>query len=353
MAGTPPYIYPGALHIHTEYSHDCETPVSNIVAAAHDTGLHWIIITDHDTLGGLHEQGWQHDVLVIVGHEITPEHNHFLALDVDTLVDKRQHPQDFVDEVYARGGFGIIAHPDDRVVSAVKKKCYTWDDWSIHGPRTRNGHTVGIELWNLLSDWGSQLTPSNKYRNFFFMRHCLRGPTADSLTWWDTLNMNGKRTFGVAGVDAHAMKRRAPWGGTVEVFSYQRSFRSLTNYLVLDTPLDSDANRARVQVLTALKQGRSFFANRLDGEAQDFVFTVSRGNEQWGIGDSPSLAGGRLKLFADMGCNATLCLIHNGSLHTKAHRGLCVCLDQPGVYRLEGYHRSGRPWLFTNPVYVR
>ena len=58
------------------------------------------------------------------------------------------------------------------------------------------------------------------------------------LAWWDRLNMAGKRTFGVGGVDAHAIKKRAPWG-EVEVFGYKWTFSTLTNYLLLPEPLGS------------------------------------------------------------------------------------------------------------------
>ena len=119
--------------------------------------------------------------------------------------------QDFVDAVYARGGFGIIAHPDERVHNDFKD-IYRWDDWSVDGPRERAGQPVGIELWNQLSDCGEHLTQRNKELHFFLPRLGMRGPTRATLAWWDRLNVAGKRTFGVGGVDAHAFKKPAPWG---------------------------------------------------------------------------------------------------------------------------------------------
>src|SRR5919109_3155835 len=98
--------YPGALHMHTTYSDGTGT-VDEVIQAARDAGLRWIVITDHDTLEGRPFEGWRNDVLVIVGHEITPDHNHFLALNVDEVIDRTLAPQDYVDAVYARGGFGI------------------------------------------------------------------------------------------------------------------------------------------------------------------------------------------------------------------------------------------------------
>ena len=57
-----------------------------------------------------------------------------------------------------------------------------------------------------------QLTQRNKVALVLAPHLGLTAPTADTMAWWDRLNMQGKRTFGVGGVDAHAFKQRAPWG---------------------------------------------------------------------------------------------------------------------------------------------
>jgi hypothetical protein len=342
------YHYPGALHMHTTFSDGTGT-VEELVRAARDAGLRWLIITDHDTLEGKPFEGWLDDVLVIVGHEITPDRNHFLALNVDEVVDRSLAPQDFVDAVYARGGFGIIAHPDEQVANAFKD-IYRWDDWSVDGPRERAGRPVGIELWNHLSDWGEHLTTRNKELLYFFPRLGMGGPTAETLEWWDRLNVAGRRTFGVGGVDAHAFKKRAPWGH-VEIFSYRWTFDTLTNYLLLREPLSSDTYTAIHQVYGALAEGRSYFINRIDGACPALVFHAARGDQRWEIGACPSLRDGPLTFCADAGLDAELRLIHDGQVLVKGTRALRQTIARPGVYRLEGY-RKRRPWLFTNPFYV-
>lgn len=342
------YRYPGALHIHTIYSDGTGT-VEHVVAAARKAGLRWIIITDHNTLDHRPHEGWHDDVLVIAGQEITPDHNHFLALNVDAVIDHSAPPQDFIDQVYARGGFGIIAHPDERVANSFKD-IYRWDDWHVDGPRERAGRPVGIELWNVMSDWGEHLTPRTKELLFFLPHMGLSGPTPDVLAWWDRLNVAGRRTFGVGGVDVHAFKRRAPWG-EVEVFPYEWMFRTLTNYVLLDAPLAPDAHAAMHQVYGALAQGRSYFVNRLDGDCPALVFHAARGAEQWGIGASPGLRDGPLTVVADTHADADVRLIRNGRIAAKGLRALRQTITKPGVYRLEGY-RKGRPWLYTNPMYI-
>lgn len=339
---------PGALHMHTIYS-DGSGAVEQVVRAARAAGLRWIIVTDHDTLAGQPYEGWRDDVLVIVDHEITPDRNHFLALDVDMVIDRDLPPQDFVDAVYAQGGFGIIAHPDERVKNHFKD-IYRWDDWGVDGPRRRDGRSVGIELWNVMSDWGEHLTRRNKELLFFFPRMGLRGPTPETLAWWDRLNMAGRRTFGVGGVDVHAFKKRAPWG-EVEVFSYQWMFGTLTNYLLLDGPLAADAPAAMRQVYGALAAGRSYFVNRLDGDCPALVFHMARGGEQWGPGACLNMSDGPFELVADAGIDAQLQVIGDGQALISGRGSLRTVIERPGVYRLEG-RRKGRPWLFTNPIFV-
>ncbi len=343
------YYEPGALHMHTTFS-DGTGSVDDLARAAQAAGLRWIIITDHDSLAGLPQAGWLHNVLVIIGHEITPDHNHFLALNIPTVVDNQLPPQQFIDQVYAAGGFGIIAHPDEHVRNSFKD-IYRWDDWSIDGPSARAGRVVGLELWNLMSDWAEHVTQHNKELLFFRPRMGLSGPTADTLAWWDRLNMAGRRTFGVGGVDAHAFKRRAPWG-EVEVFPYRWCFETLTNYLLLESPLDTDPSIATHQVYGALVGGRSYFLNRIDGLCPDLVFYAEQAGRHYTVGDTASLANGPITFVADTRNDAIVQIIHNGHVLTKSIRQLRHTINAAGIYRLEGFRR-GRQWLYSNPIYIK
>jgi hypothetical protein len=339
---------PGAIHAHTTFS-DGSGSFPEVIAAAQAADLRWLIVTDHDTLEGRPYAGWHGSLLVIVGHEITPERNHFLALNVDQVIDSSLAPQQFVDAVYAQGGFGIIAHPDEQAANRFKR-IYRWDDWAVDGPSERDGRVVGIELWNMMSDWGESLTYWNTLLHVLLPRFGLRGPTPATLAWWDRLNMAGRRTFGIGGVDAHAFRRRLPWGW-LEVFPYRWSFSTLTNYLLLDEPLSADAHLATHQVYGALVGGRSYFVNRLDGDGAAASFEAQRGAERLRPGDTASLADGPLTMIADAGCDAYLRLIGNGRPLSSGVRALRQTIAQPGVYRLEGYW-GGKPWLYSNPIYI-
>ena len=44
------------LHMHTDHSHDCATPVEALLAAARDRGLGAIAVTDHNEVSGAHRR---------------------------------------------------------------------------------------------------------------------------------------------------------------------------------------------------------------------------------------------------------------------------------------------------------
>lgn len=342
------FSYPGALHIHSIHSDGTGT-LPEIVAAAWDAGLRWIIVTDHDTLAGRSYAGWHDGVLVIVDHEITPDRNHFLALGVDQVISHQLPPQEFIDQTYASGGFGIIAHPDEQVVNRFKD-CYRWDDWTIDGPRERADQTVGLELWNLMSDWGEHLTQRNQFLHFCVPGLGLSGPSPATLAWWDRLNMTGRRTFGVGGVDAHAFRRKIGWY-EIEIFPYRWLFQTLTNYLQLTEPLSNDATEATQQVYAALRQGQSYFINRREADLPALHFVARRNGHSYRSGDTASLAQGPLHIEVDVQRNADLRLIANGYMIAHGVRQLRHTITSPGVYRLEAYIGS-KSWLFANPIYV-
>jgi hypothetical protein len=350
MKNSIPYILPGVMHIHTRFS-DGSGTVEEVVAAAREAGLRWIIISDHDSLGGKSLAGWHDDVLVLFGHEITPIDSHYMALNVDHVVSKDQAPQRFIDEVYAHGGFGIILHPDDHLEDR-RRAIHPWKDWSVDGPAERDQQTGGLELWNVMSDWRSKTNVLPRRQLFESPQDALTGPTPAVLEWWDRLNMAGRRTFGTGGLDAHATREMHPDGYTTVLFPYQWMFGTVTNYLLLDAPLEADSSQAMQQVFTALRQGRSYFVNRLYGTTSDFPLLATRGDAVWHIGDSPTLDDGALTLRADGGAGTELRLIYNGGVLVTAVETLEQQIEQPGVYRLEGL-RDGNPWLFTNPLFVQ
>ena len=66
-------------HLHSTHSDGTGT-IPEIARAASHAGVDVVLLTDHDNLAGLAEEGWYGDVLVLVGEEISPPgQDHYLA----------------------------------------------------------------------------------------------------------------------------------------------------------------------------------------------------------------------------------------------------------------------------------
>lgn len=337
------YHYPGALHMHTTYS-DGSGTVTDLAAAAARAGLRWIIVTDHDDTRAQAEQGWYSDVAVIAGYEITPDRNHYLVAGLDELVSKEQSPADYVDEVAEKGGLGIVAHPDEHVTHELTEP-YRWEDWGIRG-------FDGVELWNYMSEWIEKYTRRRRYFNFFFPQLIVRGPTDNTVQWWDELAVEGEHATGVFGVDAHATRVDA-FGRTWEVYPYERLFNTLTDYIVLDEPLSDDFGSATRQVLNAIRNGRVLMANRTWGDAAEmsFVARLSDGR-MLSAGDTAPLNDHVvIDFLAPNPANITL--YRNGSSIASVNgvRTLTFDAREPGHYRVEA-RRWGQLWLMTNHIHL-
>lgn len=337
------YQAPGALHMHTYYS-DGTGSVRELAQAAKACGLAWIWITDHDTMQGKPEEGILEGVVTLVGYEITPARNHFLVGDLPDLISRDLPPAEYVAEVARRGGVGIVAHPDERAVNEYTE-CYRWEDWSQRG-------FTGIELWNYMSDWVEHYTPRSKYLNFFFPSLALRGPTPDTLRWWDELQGEGARPTGVFGVDAHATKVNR-MGREWVVYSYTHCFSRLVNYLQLDAPLSQEFKEAERQIWDAIRRGRVIMANQGRGHAGGATFLARprKGEALYTCGDEAPLGDG---LTLEFVCPqvAELRLFHNGTLILRVPRDQKLRFDcsAPGHYRVEAWRHS--LWIMTNPIHV-
>jgi hypothetical protein len=345
------HIYSGALHLHSIHSDGTGT-IPEIARAAQQAGLRWIIITDHNTLAGRPEQGWYGDLLVLVECEITPPRNHFLAMELDELVDYTRPPQELIDDIYARGGWGVIAHPDERTDNELKQP-YNWTDWNVDGPTDRDGKRVGIELWNWMSDWAEHLTPRTRYLNFFLPRLSVRGPTAATLAWWDRLNISGKRTFGSGDLDSHATFVRG-LGRVWELFPYLYLFRTITNYVWLREPLSRDFDTARRQVLDGLGDGRLWFANRHYGDAHKVDFFGEVDGCCACVGETVTIDDTRDAspiVFHARGPSSDMRLLCDGQVVARGRGHVTLATNRPGVYRLEA-RRWRQPWLYSNPIFV-
>ncbi len=108
------YPWRGAIHVHSSIS-DGAAGIDEIMAAAAEAGVDFLILSDHNPLGPQMRPrpGWYGEVLLIVAEEITTDRGHLLALQIPRHRYRfgptgRQALADIDDE----GGWALVAHPD-------------------------------------------------------------------------------------------------------------------------------------------------------------------------------------------------------------------------------------------------
>jgi predicted metal-dependent phosphoesterase TrpH len=114
------------LHMHTDHSHDCETPVEVLLAAAKEAGLGAIAVTDHNEISGALEarekaaesgaQGGRGRIKVIVGEEVkTAEQGEVIGLFIEEKIPRGLSMAETVAEIKRQGGLVYVPHPFDRM----------------------------------------------------------------------------------------------------------------------------------------------------------------------------------------------------------------------------------------------
>jgi len=109
------------LHMHTDHSDDCATPVEVLLASAREQGLGAIAVTDHNEISGALEakaQGPAAGVKVIVGEEVkTAGEGEVIGLFIKEKIPRGMSLTDTIAEIKRQGGIVYVPHPFDRMHS--------------------------------------------------------------------------------------------------------------------------------------------------------------------------------------------------------------------------------------------
>jgi predicted metal-dependent phosphoesterase TrpH len=118
LAGSP--LIDVDLHMHTDHSHDCATPVEVLLATAREQGLGAIAVTDHNEVSGALEARAQaaagDEVKVIVGEEVkTAGEGEVIGLFIEERIPRGLTLAETVAEIKRQGGVVYVPHPFDRM----------------------------------------------------------------------------------------------------------------------------------------------------------------------------------------------------------------------------------------------
>jgi len=106
------------LHMHTDHSHDCATPVEVLLSTAREQGLGAIAVTDHNEISGAlraRELASEFGVRVIVGEEVkTADQGEVIGLFIEEKIARGMTLQETIAEIKRQGGLVYVPHPFDR-----------------------------------------------------------------------------------------------------------------------------------------------------------------------------------------------------------------------------------------------
>jgi predicted metal-dependent phosphoesterase TrpH len=113
------------LHMHTDHSGDCATPVEVLLAKAQEERLGAIAVTDHNEISGALEARKQaaeldpaHPVKVIVAEEVkTASQGEVIGLFIEEKIPRGLSLEETVAEIKRQGGLVYVPHPFDRMHS--------------------------------------------------------------------------------------------------------------------------------------------------------------------------------------------------------------------------------------------
>jgi predicted metal-dependent phosphoesterase TrpH/glycosyltransferase involved in cell wall biosynthesis len=110
------------LHMHTDHSPDCATPVEVLLETAKDRGLGAIAITDHNEISGAVEAREVAKriggIKVIIAEEVkTAEQGEVIGLFIEEKIPRGLTMAETIAEIRRQGGLVYVPHPFDRLHS--------------------------------------------------------------------------------------------------------------------------------------------------------------------------------------------------------------------------------------------
>jgi hypothetical protein len=372
------------LHAHSRLSHDSRGKIEEIVAAAKEAGVRVILFSEHPAnhydcfLDG--HRGEVDGVLLIPGAET----GGFLAYPRRSIQrEATGPPQAFADLVRSTGGLIFLCHLEDRM------------DWQI-------ASLTGTEIYNTHADVKDEADFNAAIRSplaLFGLSAALKqypqetfgallDYPADYLKRYDELCQTAPHT-GIAGNDSHhnvvyrakvldngqvlledafdakiarvdpeklppiklltAGKKPGDVIFELDMDPYVRSFRHVSTHLLLN-----EVNEAEVR--HALAEGRAYVAFDWLADPTGFVYRAEREAHSWPMGSEVPL-NSNLRLQAEAPLDVRFKLVRNGEvIADQMGHELDFAVDKPGVYRVEVWLEIAgevRPWILTNPIYVR
>ena len=345
--------YKGVIHVHTSLGGHSTGTFAELIAGAKANGLDFVIMTEHPqaefdtaamTLNGVHA-----GVLFVNGSEVsTTDGDRLLLIPGPANLDERRATKEFIDQQHASHGLAFAAYPTDS---------QTW----------RANAVDGVEVYNLFTNtkqinravtffdglWSYRSYPDLMFANFFAR------PNENLQRWDAAISSSNRKLVAIAGNDAHSnvgfgladSSGKQIFG--VKLDPYERSFRTVRTHVLIK----KDQTLMRESLLEAISLGHCYLSFDIFSEATGFEFRVLPSNEI--MGDETAFKSD-LELMAKAPLASRFVLLKNGlPVVELSGANARFPVSGPGSYRIEVYLDSlpapatGKPWIISNPIYVR
>ena len=326
--------YKGVVHVHSFLGGHSSGTFAEIISAAQTNQLQFVVMTEHTekefdtaamTLSGMHG-----GVLFVNGNEVS-----------------------------AANGDRLLVLPDKVSIAAYPEEFKNWDTKEFNGVEVYNVFTNAKQI-NPVVAFFDVLWSHRRYPELIFALYLDRPD--HSLYKWDQALARARLTA-TAGNDAHAnigVSLKDSSGKTllgIQLDPYETSFRLVRLHVLLEQNKTFDT----ASLLQAIKAGHCFIGFDFLGDSSGFSFEAENGRERKIQGDEIALTQ-ETRLRVQTPVPGRIVVFKNGVTFTIENSGASVNefpIRERGVYRVEVYLPqlggmvAGKPWIISNPIYVR
>jgi hypothetical protein len=343
--------YKGVIHVHSSLGGHSTGTFAELVAAAKANNLDFVIMTEHPqaefdtaamTLNGVHG-----GVLFVNGNEVaTADGDRLLLIPGLASANENHTTKEFIDQQHANHGLAFAAYPTESG---------NWQSNSVDGVEVYNLFTNTKQM-NRLVTFFDGLWSYRSYADLMFANFFAR--PNDNLQRWDSASSN-RKLIAIAGNDAHSNVGIGFSDSTgkqvagLKLDPYERSFRTVRTHVLIkkESPL------TRESLFEAISLGHCYVSFDIFSDATGFEFRALQSDKV--MGDELSLMN-QISLTAKSSLPSRFVLLKDGNPFAQASgRAAEFPISGRGVYRIEAYLDSlpgpatGKPWIISNPIYVR
>lgn len=325
--------YKGVVHVHSFLGGHSAGTFSEIISAAQANQLQFVIMTEHTekdfdtaamTLKDVHG-----GVLFINGNEVSAENG-----------DR---------SLVLPGDVSLVAYPEE---------FKNWDTPGLDGVEVYNVFTNARQV-NPVVAFFDVLWSQRSYPELIFA-HYLQRPD-EAMRKWDQA-LAKTRLTAVGGNDAHSnigVSLKDGSGKTllgIQLDPYETSFQLVRLHVLLEQGKSFDAT----SLVDAVRAGHCFIGFDFLAESSGFAFEAESVGERKIQGDEIALASDT-KLRVRTPVAGRIVVFRNGSvvLDETGTSTKDFPVSERGVYRVEVYLPQlgslvdDKPWIISNPIYVR